>query len=280
VKEATLALLGSALLAGASLAAVTRAVPASAPDLAAQVALAGFPTARIQPASQFPTTPYNGKFVFTRIQYEVGGFGGGFGSFRGRRGEPPWHHDHPSAEYNFAKILETVTFVPPSLQSSNVLTLDDERIFAYPIIYMVEPGFWDPTEKELENLRSYLLKGGFMIFDDFDDQQMWVLSEIMRRVLPENPFVQLEPGDHVFESFFSIDPRTLTFQGAAYRGDQIDFWGIYEDNDKRKRLLVVAGNNGDLGEFWEFSDVGYFPIDITNEAYKVGVNYVVYGMTH
>jgi hypothetical protein len=145
---------------------------------------------------------------------------------------------------------------------------------------MVEPGFWEPNEQELTNLRAYLLKGGFMIFDDFDDRQMFVLSEIMRKVLPDLPFVRLEPDDAVFDSFFTIDPRVLSFQGASYRGDQIDFWGIYEDNDPEKRLLVVAGNNGDLGEFWEFSDVGFFPIDITNEAYKVGVNYIVYGMTH
>ena len=236
--------------------------------------------ARVRPAQDWPRTDYNGRFVFTRIQYEVGGFGGGFGSFRGRRGEPPWHHDHPSAEYNFARILETLTFVPPTLESTNILTLDDDRIFAFPILYMVEPGFWDPSEEELTNLRAFLLKGGFMIFDDFDDRQMYVLSEIMRRVLPEASFLPLQPDARIFDSFFTIDPLTLTFRGAAYRGDQIDFWGIYEDNDPTGRLMVVAGNNGDLGEFWEYSDVGFFPIDITNEAYKVGVNYIVYAMTH
>jgi len=241
------------------------------------VTIAGFPTARVRPSQDWPKTPYNGRFVFTRIKFDYGF--GGFGRFRGSR-EPFWHHDHPSAEYNFAKILETITFVPPTLESSNILTLDDERIFAYPIIYMVEPGFWEPNEKELTNLRAYLLKGGFMIFDDFDDRQMYVLSEIMRRVLPDLPFVQLEPDDAIFDSFFTIDPRILSFHGAAYRGDHIDFWGIYEDNDPQKRLLVIAGNNGDLGEFWEYSDIGFFPIDITNEAYKVGVNYIVYGMTH
>jgi hypothetical protein len=241
------------------------------------VTIAGFPTARVQPSQEWPKTPYNGRFVFTRIKFDFGFRG--FGGFRGSR-EPFWHHDHPSAEYNFAKILETITFVPPTLESSNILTLDDERIFAYPIIYMVEPGFWEPNEKELSNLRAYLLKGGFMIFDDFDDRQMFVLSEIMRKVLPELQFVRLEPDDAIFDSFFTIDPRILSFQGASYRGDQIDFWGIYEGNDPEKRLLAVAGNNGDLGEFWEFSDVGFFPIDITNEAYKVGVNYIVYGMTH
>lgn len=237
------------------------------------------PVARVAPVRQdWPETPYNARFVFTRVRFDDGR--AGMNQFFGRRGEPWWHHDHPSAEYNFAKILETLSYVPPTTDHSNIVALDDDRIFYFPILYMVEPGHWRATEPEMENLRAYLLKGGFLIVDDLDDRQMYVLAEIFRRVLPETPFVPIEPDDEVFDSFFAIDPVALNFHGAAYRGDHIDFWGIYEDNDTSKRLLVIAGNRGDLGEFWEFSDVGFFPIDITNEAYKVGVNYIVYAMTH
>ncbi|HEX6322766.1 MAG TPA: DUF4159 domain-containing protein [Vicinamibacterales bacterium] len=239
----------------------------------------GTPVALVAPARQdLPKTPYNGRFVFTRIQYDMGG--GTMGRFFGRRGDPPWHHDHPSAEYNFARILEALSYVPPSIDQSNILTLDDERIFLYPILYMVEPGYWRPTETEMVRLREHLLKGGMIIFDDFDDRQFFVLEQIFQRVLPELAFAPIMPDDPVFDSFFQIDPRELHFGAAGYRGDQIDFQGIHEDNDPSRRLLVIAGNRGDLGEFWEFSDVGFFPVDITNEAYKVGVNYIVYGMTH
>lgn len=249
-------------------------------DRAPDMVIGGFPVGRVAPALQdWPHTPYNGRFVFTRVRFDDGRSDlGGF--FRGRGREAWWEHDHPSAEYNFAKILETVSFVTPTPDHSNVLMLDDDRIFQYPILYMVEPGHWNVTETEMVNLRAFLLKGGFMIIDDLDDRQMYVLAEIFRRVLPDLQFVQIDPSDGVFDSFFAIDPRTLNFHGAAYRGDVIDFWGIYEDNDPDKRLLVIAGNRGDLGEFWEYSDVGFFPIDITNEAYKVGVNYIVYAMTH
>jgi hypothetical protein len=229
-------------------------------------------------AQEYPTTPYNGRFVFTRVRFDDGGSSMS-GYFRRGR-EPWWHHDHPDAEYNFSKILETITYVPPTLQASNILTIEDPRIFQYPILYLVEPGYWRVTEGEIVRLREYLLKGGFIIFDDMDDRQMYRLSETMRRVLPELQFVQLEPDDAIFDSFFAIDPRTLWFGAAGYRGDQIDFWGIYEGNDRSRRLLAVAGNRGDLGDFWEYSDLGFFPIDITNEAYKVGVNYIVYAMTH
>lgn len=264
----------------AALGSTRTAEPVRGPDesVPALRAADGTPVGLVTAVRQeFPKTPYNGKFVFTRIQFDVGG---GMSGFFGRRGEPPWHHDHPSAEYNFAKILETVSYVPPSQEQSNILTLDDDRIFLYPILYMVEPGYWRPTEPEMTQLREFLLKGGMIIFDDFDDRQFYVLQEIFRRVLPGLSFAPIPHDDAVFDSFFQIDPRVLSFGAAGYRGDHIDFQGIHEDNDPDKRLLVIAGNRGDLGEFWEYSDVGFFPIDITNEAYKVGVNYIVYGMTH
>lgn len=274
-----------ALVLSLGTAAVLHHEPLPAPDAAGAATTEtlrtadGTPVGRVAPARQeYPTTPYNARFVFTRIRYDDGGRN--MGRFFRGRGEPTWHHDHPSAEYNFARILETISYVPPSLDQSNILMLDDERIFHYPILYMVEPGFWRPTEQEVSNLREHLLKGGLIIFDDFDDRQFWVLREIFRHVLPGLEFTPIPPTDPVFDSFFQIDPRILSFGGAAYRGDQIDFQGIHEDNDPDKRLLVIAGNRGDLGEFWEYSDVGFFPIDITNEAYKVGVNYIVYGMTH
>jgi hypothetical protein len=117
-------------------------------------------------AQEYPTTPYNGRFVFTRVRFDDGGSSMS-GYFRRGR-EPWWHHDHPDAEYNFSKILETITYVPPTLQASNILTIEDPRIFQYPILYLVEPGYWRVTEGEIVRLREYLLKGGFIIFDDMD----------------------------------------------------------------------------------------------------------------
>lgn len=61
---------------------------------------------------------------------------------------------------------------------------------------------------------------------------------------------------------------------------QTTYHGIFEDNDPAKRLMVIANYNGDMGEFWEWSDSGFVPIDLSNEAYKLGVNYVIYTLTH
>jgi hypothetical protein len=230
------------------------------------------------PRQDYPVIPLDGRFVMARIYFEAGG-GGGFGFRRGfRGGDPPWHHDYPYAERNFTQILRELTYVNPYTDGGNVFRLDDPLLMRYPIAYMSEPGAWVPDDKEVAGLRDYLEKGGFIIFDDFGFDHMYNLVEQMRRVLPELQFVRLQPDAEIFDSFFLIDINTIVL--PSYRGGNIEFWGVYEDNDPGKRLMAVAGTNGDLGEFWEYSGTGFYPVDLSNEAYKVGVNYVMYALTH
>jgi hypothetical protein len=96
-------------------------------------------------------------------------------------------------------------------------------------------------------------------------------------VLPTQRLVPLDGTHPVFHAFFEIDPTRFV---SPYGGLTPTFHGIFEDNDPAKRLQVVANYDNDLGEYWEFSDTGWVPIDLSNEAYKFGVNYIVYGMTH
>jgi Domain of unknown function (DUF4159) len=223
-------------------------------------------------------TPYDGKFVFIRLRYNTG--------FGGRsRGGPPWAHDYPRGEVHFTKILKEITYVRPRLDGSNILTLDDPDLFNYPIAYMAEPGFWTLTDKETEGFRAYLKKGGFAIFDDFRSEEgHWDnLQAQMRRVLPEARWIEIDDGRHpIWHSFFEIkDPLALAAH-PTYNGQPmvLTYWGLFEDNDPSKRLLAIANVNGDLSEYWEFSDTGFAPVALTNEAYKYGINYVIYGLTH
>jgi hypothetical protein len=228
-------------------------------------------------AQDFPYFPYTGKFTFVRIHTNSGrGSMRGFG--RGR-GNPGWAHDYPDADRNFSKILNEITFVHTLLEDwgGNVLTFDDPRLSQFPVAYISEPGEWSVTPQEAEGLRSYLLKGGFLIFDDFGGWDMQNLMDQMSVVMPGLQFLQLDGKEPIFDSFFQID--AAGFSLPSYRGTP-DFWGLYIDNDKGKRMLAIAGNDADMGEFWEFSDRGFYPIDLSNEAYKFGVNYVVYAMTH
>ncbi len=220
-------------------------------------------------------TPYDGRFVFVRLRYGSG-FEGGFG----RRG-PAWSHDYPDGEVHFSKILEELTMLRIRTDGSNILSLDDPELFNYPVAYMAEPGFWGVTETEAAAFRSYLLKGGFAIFDDFRGQDWDNLQYQMRAVLPEARWIQLDGSSRVFHSFFEIDhPESLAPPPIYNQADVPSYWGLFENNDPAKRLMVVANVNQDISEYWEFSDTGFAPVDLTNEAYKFGVNYVIYALTH
>lgn len=214
---------------------------------------------------------YDGRLAFVRLRYAAG-----FSGF-GRRGgrELPWAHDYPTADVHMMKIVSELTTVGPHVDGSNIYSLDDPDLMNHPIAYMSEPGYWQMSDEEAAGLRTYLLKGGFIIFDDFRGRDWWNLEEQMTRVLPESRFVQLDGAHPIFNSFFEI--KNLEFL-QSYNG-QPTYWGIFEDNDPAKRLIAIANRDNDLGEYWEYSDTGMDPVDFSNEAYKFGVNYFIYGLT-
>lgn len=246
------------------------------------------------PGGAQETPAYDGGFHFLRVQFGAGGSGlRGFG--RRGRGEAPWEHDRPRAERNFLEILSATTYVNRGEGRNDWLhlPLDDAELFRYPIAYLVEVGYWNPSDTEVRALREYLLKGGFLIVDDFRGRDLFNFQDQMRRVLPEArlfqltgerpilPEIRMFPGtaNHaIFDSFFHIaDPEALI---PPYGRDAPFYLGIFEDDDPSKRLLAIANFNNDIAEYWEYSERGWYPIDLANDAYKFGVNYVVYGMTH
>jgi hypothetical protein len=222
--------------------------------------------------------PYDGRVTFTRIQFSGGGSSlRGFGGFRGGR-EPPWAHDHPRADRNFSSIMGELTSIDTDEDNYRVLRMDDPEVFKYPIIYVVEVGSWGPSREEVDALGEYLMKGGFMIVDDFRDRQINQIQAILAEALPGLEIVQI-PDDHeIFDSFYFIeDPHSLI---PPYGGSRPLYLGVYEDNDPTKRLMAILNYNNDIAEYWEFSDRGFYPIDLANEAYQFGVNYFMYALTH
>jgi uncharacterized protein DUF4159 len=175
------------------------------------------------------------------------------------------------------KILEAITLIPVRTDVTRVLALDDPELFKYPIAYMWEPGYWTMDDTEAASFRAYLLKGGFAIFDDFEHEQWNNFEAQMRRVLPDARFVKLDVTHPIFDSFFRM--TKIDFPHPMY-GILPTYYGIYENNDPSKRLMVIANHNHDVAEYWEFSGTGLFPVDLSNDAYKLGVNYMIYGLTH
>ena len=239
----------------------------------------GDPNEYYVPPAFHGNAKYDGRFTFARIKYR------GYAYFTEEG--PGWSHDYPRSDVHLMKIMREVTALRPFVQrgdivGGNIFALDDPELLKYPVAYFSEPGGWLPNDKEVAGFRNYLLKGGFVVFDDFGemrgiDQGDWLNTVTqMQRVLPGCQFVRLEPEHPIFHSFYDI---SLDIINRTYRGIPV-YYGIYENNDPKKRLLAILNYNNDIGEYWEFSDEGFDPIAITNEAYKLGVNYLVYGLTH
>jgi hypothetical protein len=215
---------------------------------------------------------YDGRFTFVRLRWRSDGRFRGFWS-------SAWDHDYPRAEQHLSQIMRELTHLDIRLDGSRIMTLDNPDLFKYPVAFMWEPGFWSLTDREAESFRDYLLKGGFAIFEDFDGAEQWANFEMqMRRVLPGAQFVKLDQSHRIFDTFFKIqDIHAILHPMSHIRPS---YYGVFEDNDPSRRLLLVANFDNDVPEYWEWSGQGLFPFDASNEAYKLGVNYLIYGMTH
>jgi hypothetical protein len=227
--------------------------------------------------------PYDGRFTFVRVRYAPTPDGYWYG------GAPAWMHGYPVAEQNLMKIMNEVSFLGAHDEEVNTLTFDDPALCKYPIAYVIEVDWWAMTDSEAAALRAYMLKGGFVIVDDFKVRGFgrgggiggggWeTFVAMMKRVLPEGRFVDVPASHPIFHAFFEI--KSLDNFPQAYIGGQPIFRGLYEDNDPAKRLMMIVNYNTDISQYWEWSGRGLRPFDETNEAYKLGVNYLVYGLTH
>ena len=223
---------------------------------------------------------YDGRFTFVRVNYDTapGGYWAG--------GRPAWSHGYPVAERNLMKIMNELSLLGAHDDDFNTLALEDPDLFKYPVAYIIEVGWWTLTDRGAATLRDYLLKGGFLIVDDFKAPGWrgipgagWEPFEAnMRRVLPGVRFYDMVATHPIFHSFFEIN--ALDNFPQAYNAGQPIFRGVFEDNDPSRRLLAIVNYNTDISQYWEWSGRGLRPFDETNEAYKLGVNYIIYGLTH
>ena len=140
-------------------------------------------------APSYPNVPYNDRWVFTRLRYHP---------------SSSWNHDYPRADRHLAYIVADISKARTRTDASNVLDLGDPEIFRHPLVYMSEPGFWDMTGAEAQNLREYLLKGGLILFDDFETVQWNNMAAQMRRVLPEYRWIAIDVTHPVFHTFFDL----------------------------------------------------------------------------
>ena len=215
-------------------------------------------------------------FQFVRIKFESNYEGGGRFGRRGRD-MGPWAHDWPTAERNFHNALQRTTRVEIGGEPL-VLTLADKDIFDHPLLYLCEPGFWTVEEEEAENLREYLDRGGFILFDDFRGDMDWIqLYEQMQQVYPDIEPQEIPPDHPIWTIFYDIDP--IEAPSLVDRGR----YSRYEDRylayfDKEGRMFALACLNQDIGDGWEWPDRSFG--DASTVSFQMGLNFLLYALTH
>ena len=212
------------------------------------------------------------EFLFARLQFNM------TWNVLGQS-EAPWHHDYPYSEEFFLGMVRELTGIHTSREAYQIVQLEEEDIFSYPFVYVSEPGFMDLTAKEADNLREYFDRGGFIMFDDFRGRDLAHLGTQLKKVYPSREMIRLEVEHPIFRSLYTLDTLEMTppYYDERFGGRGPEFWGMEDD---RGRLIFIANHNNDFGELWEWVDRGDLPFEPAAKSVRMGINYLMYSMTH
>jgi hypothetical protein len=229
------------------------------------------------PAPVPPDASEKTEYVFARLRYPS--YGRGYYRFGS------WATDYPKADRQFLQGVRRLTRIH-TRSMEQVVGFEGDDIYNYPWIYAVEVGSWGLDDAHAQKLRDYLLRGGFLMVDDFHGTMQWdIFMDSMRRVFPDRPVVDLENGEQAFHVLYELSERfqvpgiQMFRSGVTYERDgyEAKWRGIYDD---KGRLIVAICHNMDLGDAWEWADIPEYPERYAALAYRVAINYIVYSMTH
>jgi len=228
------------------------------------------------PAEDPPDANEDTEFAFARLRYRSPGRG----RFRGS-----WGTDSNKAERQFIQGIRRLTSIH-ARSVEEIIDVDSDEIFNWPWIYAVEVGYWQLSEPQAKRLREYLDRGGFLVVDDFHGSWEWsAFMASLERVFPDRPVVELPGDDPIFHVLYNLDNRfqvpgrQYIWSGSTYERDGVaPHWrGIYDD---KGRVQVAILFNMDHGDAWEWADDPRYPEPFAALAYRIGINYVIYAMTH
>ena len=215
-------------------------------------------------------------FVYARLRYHPVAW------WREGTREVPWHHDYPDGDTMLPDLLDRLTTVHTKPESYQIVDIDSKELFQYPMVYLAEPGYLDLLPADAANLREYLERGGFILVDDFrgnasDNSEFQNLVMQFRKVYPDRQIVPL-PADHpIFHMFYDVDPQNLLPPYRMWNSGEVHFLGI---SDPKGRLQVMVDFNNDMSEYWQALDVGQCSLHESGLAVELGVNYLVYALSH
>jgi hypothetical protein len=216
------------------------------------------------------------EWTFARLAYDG----------TGRRGYGSWDTDYPGAEEHFSQAVERLTRIDVH-PYGHVVSPNSDTLFDYPWLYAVEVGHWTFSDSQAARMREYLLRGGFLMVDDFHGEDEWaIFVDGMRAIFPDRPIEDVPADDAIYSQPYEIEERIQVpgpdYMRTGLRYERYDgvtpHWRGIRDADGR--WMVLISHDIDYGEGWEQADNPAYPQPFTRQAYEVAVDYLIYGMTH
>ncbi|HXB71606.1 MAG TPA: DUF4159 domain-containing protein [Candidatus Acidoferrales bacterium] len=258
-----------------------------------------------RPFREYPAWEYNnfpvpadwnvpGEWTFARLMYPTTEVRVDWQSeykrgFDWREGNTNWTIDYPRSDRHLAAAIRRLTRIQARSVEQPINLDADDDVFNYPWLYAVEVGHWQLTDSQIAKFREFLLRGGFFMCDDFHAINEWdIFVYTMNKVFPDRKIVDIPDKDAIFHTVFDLDDRyqvpgmQYVYSHKVYEKDILTgspaHWrGIYDD---KGRLMVVICHNMDLGDSWENADEPTYPQVFSALGIRIGVDYLVYSMTH
>src|SRR5450432_1872728 len=206
-----------------------------------------------------------------------------------REGNTNWTIDYPRSDRHLAAAIRRLTRIEARSVEQPINLDEDDDVFNYPWLYAVEVGHWQLTDPQIVKFREFLLRGGFFMCDDFHAINEWdIFVYTMNKVFPDRKIADIPDKDLIFHTVFDLDERyqvpgmQYVYSHKVYEmdirtGAPAHWRGIYDD---KGRLMVAICHNMDLGDSWENADDPQYPQQFSALGIRIGVNYLVYSMTH
>jgi hypothetical protein len=227
------------------------------------------------PTPDPPDAAEKTEYVFARLRYR------GTGGYR----RSSWGTDSNKSEKQFVQGVRRLTRIH-TRSAEQIIDVDSDDVYNWPWLYAVEVGYWHLNDSQAKRLRDYLDRGGFLMVDDFHGTYEWAnFAESLKRVFPDRPVVDLEDSDQIFHVLYDLHERVqvpglqYVRSGRTYERDGVEprWRAVFDD---KGRIQVAICHNMDLGDAWEWADYPQYPEKYASLAYRIGINYLVYSMTH
>jgi hypothetical protein len=202
-----------------------------------------------------------------------------------QNGWASWTNDYPRADRHFTLAVRRLTRLHIRSVEQPVNLDDGDDVYNYPWLYAVQAGSLNLTEPQVRKLRDYLDRGGFLICDDFWGTREWGnFEENMHAIYPDRPITEMDDADSAFHTVYDLKRTAIPGEwflrsGRPYRNDGRDpHWrAIYDDQG---RMKVGIWFNVDAGDSWEWADFPEYPEEYSALGIRMGVNFIMYSLTH